>query len=88
MVTDRAHVARVAVMRRDFRTQKVHRTEPIESLEVRDIAAHDEIFRIDLASRDRFWRRPLTARSRAPSRPALERFSTMSDPPTHTPSSQ
>jgi hypothetical protein len=35
-------------MRRDFRTQRVHRPEPLESVEVRDLAAYDEIFGIDL----------------------------------------
>lgn len=48
VVTDPAHVARAAVMRRDFRTQRVHRAEPLESVEVRDLAAYDEIFGIDL----------------------------------------
>jgi hypothetical protein len=36
------------VMRRDFRTQRIHRNEPLESVEVRDLAAYDEIFGIDL----------------------------------------
>jgi hypothetical protein len=48
VLTDPAHVARAAVMRRDFRTQRVHRPEPLESVEVRDLAAYDEIFGIDL----------------------------------------
>jgi hypothetical protein len=41
-------MARAAEMRRDFRTQRVHRAEPLESVEVRDLAAYDEIFGIDL----------------------------------------
>jgi hypothetical protein len=48
VVTDPVHVARAAVMRRDFRTQRVHRPEPEEAVEVRDLAAYDEIFGIDL----------------------------------------
>ncbi|MET3351138.1 UNVERIFIED_ORG: hypothetical protein ABID57_002844 [Arthrobacter sp. UYEF1] len=48
VLTDPAHVARAAVMRRDFRTQRVHRPEPEEAVEVRDLAAYDEIFGIDL----------------------------------------
>ena len=31
-------------MRRDFRTQRVHRPEPVEAAEVRDLAAYDEDF--------------------------------------------
>jgi hypothetical protein len=41
-------VARAAVMRRDFRAQRVHRPEPEEAVQVRDLAAYDEIFGIDL----------------------------------------
>ncbi|QCO99604.1 hypothetical protein FCN77_20185 [Arthrobacter sp. 24S4-2] len=48
VLTDPAHVARAAVMRRDFRTQRVHRPEPEEAVQVRDLAAYDEIFGIDL----------------------------------------
>ncbi|WAJ32949.1 hypothetical protein OUO20_18095 [Arthrobacter sp. FX8] len=39
VLTDPARVARTAVMRRDFRTQRVRRAEPLESVEVRDLAA-------------------------------------------------
>jgi transposase len=48
VVTDTAHVARAAVMRRDFRTQRVRRPEPEEAVQIRDLAAYDEIFGIDL----------------------------------------
>lgn len=48
VVTDPVHVARAAVMRRDFRTQRVRRPDPGEAVEVRDLAAYDEIFGIDL----------------------------------------
>ena len=48
VVTDPVHVARAAVMRRDFRAQRVHRPEPAEAVQVRDLAAYDEIFGIDL----------------------------------------
>jgi hypothetical protein len=48
VLTDPVHVARVAVMRRDFRTQRVHRPEPEKARQVRDRAAYDEIFGIDL----------------------------------------
>jgi hypothetical protein len=36
-------------MRRDFRTQRVHRPEPGEAVQVRDLAAYDEILGIDLS---------------------------------------
>jgi hypothetical protein len=48
VLTDPAHVARAAVMRRDFRTRRVHRPKPEQAVEVRDLAAYDEIFGIDL----------------------------------------
>jgi hypothetical protein len=48
VVTDPAHVARAAVMRRDFRAQRVHRLEPVGAVQIRDLAAYDEIFGIDL----------------------------------------
>jgi hypothetical protein len=48
VVTDPAHVARAAVMRRDFRAQRVHRLKPVEAVQIRDLAAYDEIFGIDL----------------------------------------
>jgi hypothetical protein len=48
VVTDPVHVARAAVMRRDFRAQGVHRAETIEPVEARDLAAYDQIFGIDL----------------------------------------
>lgn len=47
-VTDPTHVARVAVMRRDFRTQRAQRAEPVEAVHVRDLDADDEILGIDL----------------------------------------
>jgi hypothetical protein len=48
VMTDPAHVARAAVMRRDFPSRRAHRPEPVESVQVRDLAAYDEIFGIDL----------------------------------------
>ena len=48
VLTDPAHVGRGAVMRQGFRTQRPHRPEPVEAVQVRDLAAYDEIFGIDL----------------------------------------
>ncbi|WP_457966995.1 hypothetical protein M1E17_09800 [Arthrobacter sp. D1-29] len=48
VVTNPIHVARAAVMRRDFRTQRVHCPELRKAVQVRDLAAYDEIFGIDL----------------------------------------
>lgn len=49
VVTDPAHVVRAAVMRREFHSQRVRRPEPVEAVQVRDLAAYDEIFGIDLS---------------------------------------
>ncbi|MET3810926.1 hypothetical protein [Arthrobacter sp. UYEF3] len=51
VLTDLAHLVRAAIMRRDFRTQRVHRPEREEAVQVRDLAAGDEIFGIDLGQK-------------------------------------
>lgn len=51
VITDPAHVVRASVMRQDFRTQRArqHQEQEQETVQVRDLAAYDEIFGIDLA---------------------------------------
>ncbi|PVE14767.1 MULTISPECIES: IS21 family transposase [unclassified Arthrobacter] len=49
VITDPAHVARAAVMRRDFHAQRAHRPDMVEarvveSVQVRDLGVYDEIF--------------------------------------------
>lgn len=48
VVTDPAHVVRAKVMRDDFRTQRMQHQSRAQSVEVRDLAAYDELFGIDL----------------------------------------
>ncbi|MHA7295539.1 IS21 family transposase [Arthrobacter sp. HLT1-21] len=52
VITDPVHVARAAVMRRDFHAQRAHRPDMVEagvleSVQVRDLGVYDEIFGID-----------------------------------------
>lgn len=49
VITDPAHVVRASVMRHDFKTQRVHQHQEQEAVQIRDLAAYDEIFGIDLA---------------------------------------
>lgn len=49
VVTDPAHVVRASVMRQDFRTQRARQHQEPETVQVRDLAAYDEVFGIDLA---------------------------------------
>lgn len=49
VVTDPAHVVRASLMRQDFRTQRARQHQELETVQVRDLAAYDEVFGIDLA---------------------------------------
>lgn len=48
VVTDPVHVARAAVIRGTSGPKRVHRPEPEEAVQVRDLSAYDQIFGIDL----------------------------------------